>query len=202
MISTIAYRRKHPTLSGDPGSASVAIDTATSYREHAHRSLMSPDDEARESRLSLAFWPTRRHQTGPTIEPPILNCQRCGDEIAPSSGWWCGECFKVIWYIQAKWLMSMVQIAHSGEYDPPWALWIQDVAPWMIAGRIDTIRDCERALLREERRPVPASERGDSLHQRLTAHSKFQKYAAGRWRERLAENYRRVGKLRPLGGTE
>lgn len=46
-------------------------------------------------------------------------CRRCGDEVAGKKVWWCGECQKVVPYLQFRFGLSMIQITRSGECDPP-----------------------------------------------------------------------------------
>lgn len=119
-------------------AAAQAIAGQTSYREHAHRGLMLPM-EARDHRLAgvgQAFWPTRREIAAPDPFVPIVNCQRCGLTVAPTAGWWCRECWKIVPALQVWRGMSMVMIAASGEYEAPREEWIQDYAPWLMFGKM------------------------------------------------------------------
>lgn len=109
-----------------------------SYREHIHRELRE-EDEVVTSMTSIdpnrvAFWPTRRDQGLPELPPPVQRCQRCGDVCR--YGWWCEPCADLAAYFQARKGMSMVQIAASGEYDPPWEEWVQDHAPWLLFDKL------------------------------------------------------------------
>lgn len=129
------------------GDAAAAIELAPSYREHAHRALRVGEYEGPEVAADeVAYWPTRRgsDSAGQRLEPLIVNCQRCGEAIAPVAGWWCEECDKVVWFLQQTRGMSMVQIAASGEYEPPMYEWIQDVAPWLIMARLETVMAAAR----------------------------------------------------------
>jgi hypothetical protein len=144
------------------GDAAVAIDTAPSYREHAHRALRQRDiglDDRRSTEVpksEMAFWPTCRNPVSAAMEPLIRNCQRCGEEVLPVAGWWCEECDKVVWFLQQVRGMSMVQIAASGEYEPPLYEWVQDAAPWLLFKRIDTI--CELVHAPRKYKPGDAGE--------------------------------------------
>lgn len=48
----------------------------------------------------------------------VKRCCRCGDDKLGNPGWWCGECDRVIWYLQQRYGLTMVQIAAGGECDP------------------------------------------------------------------------------------
>lgn len=113
----------------------------SSYREHLHRELRVPEGQhthraSSVQPLDCAFWPTRRDEGIPELPPPIVNCQRCGLSIPNLSGWWCRECLKIVPALQQTRLLSMVQIARSGEYDPSWSEWIQDYSPWLLPSRL------------------------------------------------------------------
>lgn len=123
-------------------AAAQALAGQQTYREHLHRGLMLPM-EAEDQRLAgvgQAFWPTRRDIAPPDPFVPIVNCQRCGRTVAPTAGWWCGECWKIVPALQVWRGMSMVMIAASGEFDPSREEWIQDYAPWMMWQKMEIPR--------------------------------------------------------------
>jgi hypothetical protein len=126
---------ERPADKPDPARAAFALAAQHSYREHVHREVQAPLDIARFSKTDLAFWPTCRDPDQPEFPTAIFNCQRCGEFVAPTVGWWCRACRAVVWWLQCRRGMSMVQIAASGEYDPPWAEWVQDHFPWMLWAR-------------------------------------------------------------------
>lgn len=119
-------------------AAAQALAGQQTYREHLHRGLMLPM-EAEDHRLSgvgQAFWPTRRDIALSDPFVPIVNCQRCGRTVAPTAGWWCGECWKIVPALQVWRGMSMVMIAASGEFDPrPLPFWISQMNPWLNVNR-------------------------------------------------------------------
>lgn len=125
-------------------AATQALAGQQTYREHLHRGLMLPlpAEDHRLSGIGQAFWPTRRDVCeGNPIGVPIVNCQRCGHEIAPTAGWWCRECSKIVPLLQCYRGMSMVQIAAMGEGDPPSVpQWVYSLAPWLAANRPECMR--------------------------------------------------------------
>lgn len=121
---------------GDPAVAAQALSQQHGFREHVHRSVALPlETDGPPTGVDLAFWPTRRDEGLPDLPPPNFRCQRCGALIAPTAGWWCRDCDKIVWWLQQELGLSMVQIAHSGEYEPTWGELISDIAPWLIPDR-------------------------------------------------------------------
>lgn len=162
----------------DSGECASVIRHSGTYREHAHRAIMLPPDYwLRRDTTDEAFWPTCRGRS-PMLPAPIVNCQRCGKEIPMNSGWWCQHCHGVARWLQRTRCWSMVQIAAMGEYDPPWAEWVQDV-PWMLWRRIELPRITE-----SEWRECPACKRSlppESFAEQGTRLRKVGKHADSGW---------------------
>lgn len=111
--------------------AATAIASQCGYREHIHREVMLPGEPEFHTSHGETFWPTCREYKRPTLPPVNVRCQRCGRRIRPVSGWWCRRCSRVAAELQCRHGLSMVQIAASGEWDPPECPVTDALAPWL-----------------------------------------------------------------------